>query len=419
MNYEFKNRSGENFIFDGNNIVIFNKDKYDEKVALELCKPIDGFRTKYFSHVALILNNNCNLGCDYCYANQGNFDKAGDVMDFDIAKKVIEHMFENIKKHKGNKLGITFFGGEPLLQFDLIKKIVEYVNEVNTYNYHIAYSTITNGTLFTDEIIDFLRKNNFIVTVSLDGTKEAHDKMRKFKDGRGSFDVIAQNVRKYKNQLTLKGRLTVNDYNTNIVDSVFQIKDLGIDNIIIGVDSNISDENFKVFMENYKKLMEIYFNDLKNEKFYCIENITFNLAKIVTRRRISSHCNAGRAYFTISADGKVYDCHRLVGIEEGYVCDANCEFTEKIDCYSHKMDEIIKQNVGERISSCKDCSFKYLCGGMCYHQAYTVNGKRFSKVSKGCLLTTYEMKVVLDIITSLNVEQRKKFISYIMGLEKR
>ena len=100
MNYEFKNRSGENFIFDGNNIVIFNKDKYDEKVALELCKPIDGFRTKYFSHVALILNNNCNLGCDYCYANQGNFDKAGDVMDFDIAKKVIEHMFENVKKHK-------------------------------------------------------------------------------------------------------------------------------------------------------------------------------------------------------------------------------------------------------------------------------------------------------------------------------
>lgn len=125
----------------------------------------------------------------------------------------------------------------------------------------------------------------------MDGTKEAHDKMRKFKDGRGSFDVIAQNVRKYKNQLTLKGRLTVNDYNTNVVDSVLQIRDLGIDNIIVGVDANISDENFKIFMENYKELMEIYFNDLKNEKFYCIENITFNLAKIVTRRRVSSHCN--------------------------------------------------------------------------------------------------------------------------------
>lgn len=415
--YEFKNRNNESFVFDGDSITIFNKDKYDENAASKLCKPIDGFRTSYFSHVALILNNNCNLGCEYCYANQGDFDNAGKVMSFDIAKKAIDQIFQNVERNNGNKVGITFFGGEPLLQFELIKEIVAYVKIINKKGYHIAYSIVTNGTLFNDDVIEFLEYNNFIVTISLDGTKEAHDRMRKFKDGRGSFDTIAENIRKYRNQITFKGRLTVNNHNTNVFDSVCQIKNLGINNIIIGVDTNISDSNFSIFMKSYKKLMENYFNDLKNANFYCIENITFNLVKIITRRRISSHCNAGRSYFTISADGKVYDCHRLVDTTEGYVCDLKNGFAEEVNCYSQKMDKIIKKDVAERISSCKKCSFKYLCGGMCYHDAYSANGKRFSKVPKSCLLITYEIKSVLDIITSLNIEQRRKFISYIAGIE--
>lgn len=415
MNYEFKNKKNESFIFDGDNIVIFDKNKYDESIAKKMCRPVDGFRTKYFSHVALITNNNCNLGCEYCYANKGNFDKAGNVMSFSTAKTVIDQMFENAQNHGGDKLGITFFGGEPLLQFELIKRVIAYVNNINKKNFHVAYSVITNGTLFTDEVINFLADNDFVVTVSLDGTKEVHDRMRKFKDGRGSFDVIAQSIEKYKKLISFKCRLTINDNNTNVVDSISQIRELGIEKIIVGVDAAISNEGFNSFFESYKELMENYYYDLVNGELYCIENITFNLAKIITRRRISSHCNAGRSYFTVSADDKVYDCHRLVGMKEGYVCTLDSGFEENIDCYSKKMDMEIKGNVGDRVAGCASCSFKYLCGGMCYHHAYLLNGKRFSKTPKDCMITQFEMKALLEIITSLEVEQRRKFISYVLN----
>ena len=321
--------------------------------------------------------------------------------------------------HSDNKMGITFFGGEPLLQFDLMRKIVDYVNSINKKDYHVGYSIITNGTLFTDEIVSFLKDNNFVVTVSLDGAREVHDRMRKFKDGRGSFDVIANNIKKYNSILEFKSRLTINDNNVDVYDSVIQMRELGIENIIIGVDVNISDSNFNAFLESYKKLLQAYCNDLKNGNFYCIENLTFNLAKIVSRRRISSHCNAGRAYFTISADGRVFDCHRLVGNSAGYVCDLDNDYVNKIDKYSIAIDNNIKRDVGERIESCKDCSFKYLCGGICYHHAYTVNNNRFSKVAKDCMMTKFEIKSLLEIITSLSVERRRDFITYVMKLEEK
>lgn len=303
-----------------------------------------------------------------------------------------------------------------LIKVVLIKQIVDYVKEINSDNYYVVYSTITNGTLFNDEMVEFFKKNNFVVTVSLDGTKEAHDSVRKFKNGEGSFDVIANNLLKYGKEIPIKCRLTINDMNTNVEDAIMQIRKSGIQKIIIGVDTGISDNAFDEFMQHYNNLMEIYYNDIKRGDFYCIENVTCNLEKIITRRRVSSRCNAGRAYFTISADKKVYDCHRLVGTKEGFVCDLNSQMSEEIEKYIEKMDKTIGQDVGTRISSCRECSFKYLCGGMCYQHAYIKNGKRFSKISRVCCMTQYEIKTTLNIITSLELEERRKFISYIMEM---
>lgn len=414
MNYEFLNKNGESFIFDGENMILFEKEKYDKEEACKLCLPIDDFRTKYFSHVALILNNICNLACEYCYANKGEFNQAGNIMTFEIAKDVIDKMFINAKKNKGQKIGICFFGGEPLLQFNLIKQIVKYVDLINEDNYRVAYSVITNGTLLTDEIVNFFVKYAFKVTISLDGTKEAHDRMRKFKDGTGSYDIIVHNMRKYREQIVFTCRLTVNDSNTHIVEAIQQIKELGIKRIVIGMDENISDESFNCFLKNYKELLEIYYEDIKKGDFYCIDNITTNLIRLVMRRRVSSHCNAGRAYFTISSDGKVYDCHRLVGKEIAFVCDTERGYEEKIDCYSKRRDMELKRDVGERIKSCEKCSFKYLCGGMCYHHAISANGKRFSKIEKDCKLVQFELKSMLNIITSLSLEKRREFILSIL-----
>lgn len=355
-NYIFSNDNNEIFVFDEERGLIFSEENYKELDIVQDEIKIDDFRSKCFSNVSFIMNNMCNLACEYCYANKGSFDKHGEKLDFETAKSVIDTMYSQIIKNNKERIKIGFFGGEPLLSFSLIRKIVEYVIEKNSiYNLCVKFSVVTNGTLFNDEIIDFFMNHNFDIVLSIDGSKEVHDRVRKYMNGSGSFDVISSNIKKYLNKIKFTARLTVNDGNTDLVDSVNAILNLGIKNILIGVDSGMSDENYKKFMDSYQILINQYLSDIKNGKIYCLDNIVTKLIRIISRKKSSVHCGAGIGSFAVSADKKIYYCHRLVGTKQGYICDIEEQYGEKIEKFIQKMELEVSGGVGNRVLECKNC----------------------------------------------------------------
>lgn len=218
MIYTFKNMNGEEYFFHGENLKIY--ETIDSVQKVEKIRPIDDFRNDFFSYLTIIMCNDCNLACSYCYEGQGNFKHSGRHVILKQAYKAIDVLLESVDKHHYQYMGITFFGGEPLLRFDDIKDIVSYCDEHKNRNTVIHYCIVTNGTLLTEEKREFFKKHNFHITLSIDGDKETHDKERKFKNGKGSYDIIAENVRNYLPNFKLKARITVNNSNHDIFNSV-------------------------------------------------------------------------------------------------------------------------------------------------------------------------------------------------------
>lgn len=190
---------------------------------------------------------------------------------------------------------------------------------------------------------------------------------------------------------------------------------LGINDIVIGLDENISQGIFEKFLIQYELLLKEYYYSIKNDDFYCIDNIALLLSKIFFERRVSSKCNAGRSYFTLSADGNLYTCHRLVDKECGKVCSVNDNILECTERYSINIGDCRKKRSKNVDIPCNICSFLKLCGGTCMYSSYINSGNLCGYSKKTCIMSKLEIKNSLSLITSLNETTRKKFIKYLFA----
>lgn len=337
MDYIFKDKYENKYCLDSESLTIFKYNKKDTKVNDFINKKIDYFRNRYFSYLTIFVCNDCNLMCSYCYERKNNIQK-NIVINENIAKKVIQKLIYSAICNDYKIVGLNFFGGEPLLHFNIIKKLVQYSEMIRPQKLKIRYSIVTNGTLMNNDISFFLEKYNFYVTLSIDGNKDIHDAMRKMNNGSGSYNIIKNNLKMLDNSnLRFRGRITVNDSNCDITNSVQSVRNLGIDNIVIGVDEYINKANFEKFLLEYEKLLDNYFESIINGDFYTIDNIAIILSKIVFKRRISSKCNAGCSYFTLSSSGDIYGCHRFVGNKDMIIGNTEMDFLKKINEYSENM----------------------------------------------------------------------------------
>lgn len=404
---------GQQYIFDQDKMILSKKDEYNcdtdtSNVDFELK------RKKYFANANLIMNNCCNLACDYCYADKGKYDVSGLVIDFETAKKVIDTLIELASVNGGEHIHITFFGGEPLLQFKLIKQIVKYTNDtIGTKRIRPNWDIVINGTLFTDEIIEFLEDNKFGVTISIDGDKQVHDAARHFCDGKGSYDIIKENISKWKNKNNLVARVTINDSNTDVVCAVNSIRELGIYRIVIGADNNMSAKNYDVFEDNLRRLFEEYTKAIKAHDYYIIDNISRYIVKLALRKKTSYHCSAGISYFSISADKKVYLCHRFVGQEAGYMGQVSGNLGKDISEVSNKNLQLFKSQTG-RPSMCKDCQLFNICGGTCKYDAYNATGNILGDAHRACRLKKLFIISSFKLLISLSEKERKDYLMYYM-----
>ncbi len=409
--YEFS-VNGNHFVFDGNTVSVYEKNNVIQTKKENTPKYLP--RCNYLRTVCLVLNNSCNLCCSYCFANKGHFDKPYEQMKLEHALKAIDTTANIIKKNNGKKFTISFFGGEPLLSFSLIKKIVLYIQKQYPHFEHVFRIT-TNGTLLTQDIVLFLEKNPFEIMISIDGGKKEHDFFRKDINGNGSYDKIKNNLKYFKNISKLNARITITKANSNINCYIDDILNLGFRKITFAVDYAIEKDDFKNFKDSLKKLFIRYTEDIKKGFYYDITNISTVITSIVMKYKMNTHCNAGISYITLSADGIYYRCPRFVGNPLFYV--------SKIDAAPKVLDKSmaafrnkVKTGATDRNDNCHKCAFVYLCGGACAHHAYMHSHEEFTSVDLECQQRKLIYKETLNLICKLTIEERKKFLLFLTTL---
>lgn len=277
----------------------------------------------------------CNLNCKYCYGSDGSYGSKIPFMSEDVAKASIEHLLKRAKGMK--KFQITFFGGEPFLNFSLIKYVVNLCKDMGKRdNKKFQFSVTTNATILDDKIIDFLRENRFGIMVSFDGTEKIHNKYRPFKNGKGSFDRVTQNIKKLSKILPLQGRGTVvkEVIDKKTVEGIIKDSEsIGIINLALSpVDcSKIGDTYFSLNDNELQKLSRL-FEDITEKNFIKLkkglrQKIIFDpfacLIKTFYEGRLNKYYRCGACFgmATVSTDGNIYPCHRFVGMDNFIIGD--------------------------------------------------------------------------------------------------
>lgn len=366
------------------------------------------------STLALTLTNNCNMGCSYCYANQGNWNLPGKNMSFETASKSVDLLFDSIQRGGKDFGTIAFFGGEPLLSFNLIKAIVAYSENNRPTGIAIRYAVVTNGTLFSPDITNYLIEKQFIVSLSIDGPKYIHDNVRVLRNGKGTYDNIVAKVQKLILQTPVLARPTISDHNPNVCEVVTHIASLGFKRITFEVDQNIGPAYRERFFHSFDKLWGKYVEAIRAGQYYDLKNLTRIITSILTHRKVRSHCNCNSGYLCVSADGQVYPCHRFIGAQDlslGTVHHIDiADITSKI----RRFNSHLTDGARSRSTSCLDCPFAYLCGGTCYHNAYTQTGNLFAIPSTDCSFKKYFFDRSLRLIYELRGDQLRKFLNFLV-----
>lgn len=404
------------YIFDGENVVLSKKES-NENGRFISKDTIFYPRSDNLQTICLILNNSCNLNCSYCFANKGKFDKPYEQMKLDDAKKAIVMVVNNLRRNKKRKMTIAFFGGEPLLSFEMIKNIVSFVKE-NFNDIQPLYRITTNGTLLTSSIVSYLENNPFEIMISIDGSKKQHDFFRKDIKGNGSYDKIKNNLKFFKDASKLNARITITQANSNISDYLYDILSLGFRKITFAVDYSIPEIDFFNFKKSLKKMFKLYLQDIKKGFYYDITNITTVISSIILHYKLKSHCNAGISYITLSADGVYYRCPRFVSNKLFKLAT----LSEKPDILLRSLQDYkdkLKNDAADRNKKCSVCPFVYLCGGTCPHHAYMHAQNEFSSVKLDCEQKILIYKETLKLICSLSIEERKRFLLFLTSLWKR
>lgn len=415
VRYKLFNFDGRTYLFDGNNVELVElatEDSINDYIP-KVYSEINSHRADYLKTICLVLNNSCNLNCQYCFANKGKYDKPNEQMKFDKAKEALDNLIQCVRNNNGKELTVAFFGGEPLLSFELIKQVVEYMNNT-AGDLSCKYMITTNGTLITPEITDFFETNKFNVTISIDGDEEQHNTFRRYINGKGSYTMVVNAVNMFKNKAQINARITIASHNTDIYKAVTSIVSLGIKRITFALDYNISESDYGKFESSFKQLMEKYIADIKLGKYYDITNITSVLASIVLHQRCKAHCNAGISYITLSADAKYYRCPRFVGTKS--FCMGTAEDSNTLLNNMDKFKASLGESAIKRNSNCENCPYVYLCGGVCYHHAYVAGLHEHQDIPTECVQNKLIFDKTIELICRLSTSERGQLLLFLIDI---
>lgn len=372
--------------------ILFSNDEYEKYAQHVIPSPIKA--------MCLNISHDCNLRCEYCFASTGDFGKGRKLMSFETGKKAIDFLLE--KSQNRENLELDFFGGEPLMNFDVVKQIVNYArSKEKEYNKHFRFTITTNGTLLNDDNIEFINKEMNNVVLSIDGRKDVNDRVRKRVDGTGCYDNI---LPKFKKLVDARGdkeyyvRGTFTKYNLDFSEDVFSLYEAGFDQI--SVEPVVADPKkpyaltmgdlADVFSE-YEKLTSKLIESRKNGKKFNFFHFMIDLDQgpcVVKRLR---GCGCGNEYVAITPDGDIYPCHQFVGIED-YKMGNLDDGTFNLDM-KNKFSQAHVYNKPE----CKECWAKFYCSGGCNANNYQYMGDILKSHKLSCEMEKKRLECAIFI----------------------
>ena len=362
---------------------LFSEDVY-EKLAYDFKN-----NSNVVKALCLHVAHTCNLNCSYCFASQGKYHGDRALMSFEVGKRAFDFLIENSGTRRN--LEVDFFGGEPMMNWDVVKRLVEYAREVEgKYNKNFRFTFTTNGMLLDDEVIDFLNKEMSNVVLSLDGRREVNDHFRKTYSGEGSYDTI---VPKFQRLVEKRGgknyyvRGTFTHNNVDFTNDIFHMADLGFTELSMepvvcppGDPYALTDEDMPILLEQYEILAKEMIKRRREGRPFTFYHYMLDLKNGPCIYKRITGCGSGTEYMAVTPWGELFPCHQFVGDEKyslGNIWDGvkNVPVQDEFrGCNSYSRPE------------CRDCWAKLYCSGGCAANAYHATGSIGGVYKYGCEL---------------------------------
>lgn len=381
---------------------LFTKDSYEPYIT-DFAK-----RPTVVKALCLHIAHDCNLACQYCFAEEGEYHGKRELMSYEVGRKALDFLVAN----SGNRrnLEVDFFGGEPLMNFQVVKDLVAYGRSLEeTHDKKFRFTLTTNGVLLNDDIMEFANQEMGNVVLSIDGRKEVHDRMRPFRKGAGSYDLIVPKFQKFadsrhQEKYYVRGTFTHN--NLDFSKDVLHLADLGFKQISVEPVVAQETDSYAIREEDLPQLMEEYENlALEMVKRHGKEN-DFNFFHFMidleggpcVAKRLSG-CGSGTEYLAVTPTGDLYPCHQFVGntdflmgnVDDGVVnTDLRDEFKS---CNVYAKDK------------CRECFARFYCSGGCAANSYNFHGDIHNAYDIGCALQKKRVECAIMIKAALAAKE--------------
>lgn len=371
---------------------LFSVDDYDRFKNLMVLSPVKA--------MCLHISHDCNLRCDYCFAGTGDYGNGRKNMPTEVGMLAIDYLLE--KSEGRRNLEVDFFGGEPLLNFDVVKEIVTYArSKEKEYNKVFRFTLTTNGLMLDDDKIDFINREMSNVVLSIDGRREINDRVRHRVDNSGCYDSI---LPKFKKLVQRRGdgqyyvRGTFTKYNLDFAQDVLHLNECGFDQI--SVEPVVSDEKYPYSIteqdlpriyDEYEKLAKVLIERRQNMDGFNFFHFMMDLEQGPCAIKRLRGCGAGNEYVAITPDGDVYPCHQFVGNEQWKMGDV---FSKSIDM--DKKQQFAASTVYGK-EACRDCWAKFYCSGGCNANSATYCGDILKPYKLSCELEKKRVECAIMI----------------------
>lgn len=377
---------------------LFTKDIYKEYI-MDFKK-----RETVVKALCLHIAHDCNLACKYCFAEEGEYHGRRALMSYEVGKKALDFLIAN----SGNRINleVDFFGGEPLMNWQVVKDLVKYGREQEElHNKKFRFTLTTNGVLLNDDILEFANKEMSNIVLSIDGRKEVHDYMRPFRKGQGSYDLIVpkfQKTAEERHQTNYYVRGTFTHHNIDFSNDVLHLADLGFKQIsvepVVSADEEeyaIKKEDIPMVYEEYDKLAKEMIEREKAGNGFNFFHFMIDLEGGPCVAKRLSGCGSGTEYLAVTPWGDLYPCHQFVGEEEFLMGNVD-EGIKKIEI----RDEFKLCNVYAK-DKCKNCFARFYCSGGCAANSYKFHGSITDAYDLGCELQRKRIECAIMIKAAL------------------
>ena len=350
--------------------------------------------------LCLHIAHTCNLNCSYCFASQGKYHGERAVMSFEVGKQALDFLIANSGSRRN--LEVDFFGGEPLVNFQVVKDLVAYARSIEKeHGKNFRFTLTTNGLLIDEDVIEFANRECHNVVLSLDGRKEIHDRFRVDYAGNGSWDRIVpkfQQLVKARNGQGYYMRGTFTHANPDFLKDIQVMLDLGFNElsmepVVAAPDdpSALTEEDKAIVMEQYEKLAMLMLDKDKEGKPFTFYHYMIDLTGGPCIYKRISGCGSGTEYMAVTPWGDLYPCHQFVGEEKFKLGDV----WKGVD-NTEIQNEFLECNVYAR-PECRDCWARLYCSGGCAANAYHATGSVKGVYKYGCDLFRKRMECAIMV----------------------